>query len=448
MFQRHRLTLLIACTCYYCMLQWSYANVESVLYGSTGFHYHSPPVPFQILAFFMAIAPAAWLPIALDRPSSVCLWMLYLTVIVPTMFIPYHVLAVPPHEVVALPAALLLCFILLIAGSGLPLWELPNIKLRRRTLEMVLAGLALALVGLLVVSSGGLKLNLSLEDVYSRRFAARDFLTAGSLLGYGVAILSRSLVPLSLSIGFLRRNFLLLGCGVTAAAVMFSLAGAKKDFFMPLFLMLLAIVVTRFPKRFGHAVVLGSFGLVFISAMQYIWLDHFQISAYFVRRQIFIPSLLTSLYWDFFTENPYVYYSDGILRWLVPRQYELPIARLIGELHFHSFETNANANVWASGYANIGYVGMLFCTSILAVLLRLIDSIARNGDGVVCALMCGVFALNWSNGALETSMLSNGVLFSLIMLYLLPNPNSDLPAAGPIGFSAPTSPRHPVRGTA
>ena len=44
--------------------------------------------------------------------------------------------------------------------------------------------------------------------------------------------------------------------------------------------------------------------------------------------------------------------------------------------------------------------------------------------------MCGMFGLTWTNGGLQTSMLSNGVLVSLVAIYFLqPSDSRSAPAA-------------------
>jgi hypothetical protein len=95
------------------------------------------------------------------------------------------------------------------------------------------------------------------------------------------------------------------------------------------------------------------------------------------------------------------------------------MARLIGEVYFGNLEANANANVWASAFANVGYTGMFGFTVLLGLMFRLIDGMAKHGDFVVTSLMCGMFGLTWTNGGLQTSMLSNGILVTLFVIFFL-----------------------------
>jgi len=268
------------------------------------------------------------------------------------------------------------------------------------------------------------KVDLSLEDVYERRFAAREIVQPRTMIAYAVTILSTSLGPILVCLGYVRKRWDMLAIGLFGLVSVFSLSGAKTNFFMPLFLLAMFALMSGNRRAFGQKIVFAGCCLVLLSIFEFTQLDSFFVSNYFVRRELLVPSLLTSFYWDFFKDNPHVYYSDGFLRWLISPQYDLPTARLIGEVRFHSFEANANANFWASAFANFGYTGMVLTTLALGTLLRLIDSIARNGEFLVTSLVVGMCAITWSNGALETSMLSNGVALSLAILYLLRAPSA------------------------
>lgn len=118
------------------------------------------------------------------------------------------------------------------------------------------------------------------------------------------------------------------------------------------------------------------------------------------------------------------------MRWLYSSPYDLPMARLIGATYFHSDQNNANANVWASGFGHAGFIGMTVSTIILGFIFRVIDGFARTVDFRVVSLMICLFAISWSNGAIETSLLTYGVLPSILLLHLL---GSDRDLSKPTG---------------
>jgi hypothetical protein len=411
--------VILACCTYFLALNWSYLEVDSVLYGGLGFLYASSPWKVFLTAFFMAVIPSLWLPFELRYPSQVCYWLVYLCVVVPTMFLPYHVLTYESiGEVLPLPASILLSFAVLGLSYRFRPFRVTKPRVNQRLVVGLLTLSAVGLIGLVVYISG-FQFKLSLEDAYERRMDARETVVGGSISAYAIATLSHSLGPLLIAIGYVRRNVVAFAVGVTGAVCIFALSGAKTDIATPAYLFALLVLVARYRNVFGIAIAIAASLLVLGSVAQWLVFERNDLSLFFVRRQIFGPGLLTSFYWDYFNGGNFVYFSDSVLSSFVPRQYDLPMARLIGEAYFGNAEANANANVWASAFANVGYTGMFGFTVLLGLMFRLIDGMAKHGDFVVTSLMCGMFGLTWTNGGLQTSMLSNGVLATLFVLFLL-----------------------------
>src|SRR3990172_3531168 len=78
-----RVLVVLACCLYFIALNWSYLEVDSVLYSGLGFLYTNSPFKVFMTAFVMAVVPSLWLPVELRYPSQVCYWLIYLCVVVP-----------------------------------------------------------------------------------------------------------------------------------------------------------------------------------------------------------------------------------------------------------------------------------------------------------------------------------------------------------------------------
>jgi hypothetical protein len=81
---------------------------------------------------------------------------------------------------------------------------------------------------------------------------------------------------------------------------------------------------------------------------------------------------------------------------------------------------NADANIWADGFANFGYLGMLGATLALGAWLWLVDSSGRNRNARLIMLMVGVPGFVLANCGLLTSLGNHGLGFTLLLIYLLP----------------------------
>lgn len=415
-----RALCVLLCCMYYAAIVSSYALVESQHFDFVEMHFEPPPLVYQMLGAVLGILPAFWLPLGSNRPSVVCSWILYLTVVAPMTFVPYHILDRSPVEVVVLPLTIVGLFLLMSVLTTLPRLRLPQPGGNSRLVVWCLQAL-LVVLGLLVAGvDGQFRLNLSLEDVYLRRFAARDAVGDGSMTAYAISTLTYAVAPVCLLLGVLRRRWGLVGMATLAFLTVYSYRATKTDLFMPLFLSGLAVALAWQKVRFGTLVAAAALAVVVTSIGLQVIFDSPTLSAYLVRRQIMVPSVLTSFYWDFFLDRPAMLYTDRFYgRFFFEPRYDMTLTRLIGYEYFGRDSVNANTCFWASAFANLGYGGMIALTAALSWLLRLYDSIAATANNVLCSAMAGLLAFQLSNGALENCMITGGVAVTVVLLYFL-----------------------------
>ena len=132
---------------------------------------------------------------------------------------------------------------------------------------------------------------------------------------------------------------------------------------------------------------------------------------------------LTSVYLDFFSHHPPLYYADSFLSGYLESPFPLPYGRMIGEYiaTYRPTLNNATANFLADGYANIGYVGMFFSTIVLWLVLAVADSLAEWKDPIFTGALMIPLALAFSNVPVHTAMMSNGGFIILLLLTIAPN---------------------------
>src|SRR2546428_36363 len=54
------------------------------------FHYNPPPTSCIMLAWILSVTPSLRMPMRLTRPSQLAYWVLYITVFIPSMFLPLY----------------------------------------------------------------------------------------------------------------------------------------------------------------------------------------------------------------------------------------------------------------------------------------------------------------------------------------------------------------------
>jgi hypothetical protein len=80
----------------------------------------------------------------------------------------------------------------------------------------------------------------------------------------------------------------------------------------------------------------------------------------------------------------------------------------------------SNANLWADGFSNFGYAGLLVASLLFAIVLWLYDSMAVGSDRRFAALAIGLPAFALANTGLLTALLTNGIGFAMVLIYLMP----------------------------
>lgn len=413
-----RALVFLLCMAYAVLFNCCYAYVESPLYDYTGLTYAPPPWPYLLFGYSITLLPAAWLPIAMQRPSHFAYWWIYLVVIAPGMFVPFHVLSQPASEVIFLPCSLMALYMLLLSFG-----QLPDFHVTRFGISSTWYFRCLLVLGVTGIAWIAATQNLPTTAVFGNldalRMNSRETLIGGSLDAYAIAAIQHCIGPLLFAYGIAARRPLLWGLGVLTAFLSFCVAGEKTLLALPVLMLMVGYAAHHFRKYFGIVLICGVMALLAASMCEYLWRESSHISAYGSRRVLVVPAHLTSYYWDYYTSHSHSMFSSGTIGRLLGSSAELTPAQQIGLTYLGTSEANAVANIWASAFAEAGYTGMLVVTLGMGVLLRLIDRLAKEFP-VLGTMLVVCIATAWAEGAFQTSFLSRGVVPLLIMLFVVP----------------------------
>jgi hypothetical protein len=417
-----RLLLLCLCVTYASLFVLSYKWVESPLYSYTGLVYAPPPTQFVLLGFAMALLPAGCLPISFRRPSHVVYWWLYLVVIVPCMFVPYHVLSKPPLHVMLLPTTLLAMFLLLLLFDQLPAIILPRIGVPWPWFYWGLGLLGFVCIGWTLTMQNPLAAELH-WDSHELRMSARNSLPGGTLNAYMTAAIQSCVGPILVAYGIARRRPGWWCLGLATAFFSVCIAGEKTLLVLPFLMLVVGYAADRFGRYFGVILTCGAIVLVAAAMLEYTIYQTSNISGYGSRRVLVVPAHLTAYYWEYFSSHPQNYFASGAIARLLGSTADLTPSQMIGLAYMGTSAANANANIWASAFAEAGYTGMLIVTICAGALLKLFDGMLRHSP--VCGVMIVTcIATAWAEGALQTSLLSRGVAPMFVILLFVPTTRS------------------------
>src|SRR5215471_15125096 len=107
---RDRSLVILAVVIFVTLYQWVYISWLSPVWGYMGFAYNVPSIGSLSLGCALAILPSLWMPLVIIRPSQLIYWLIFVTVYVPSLFVPIFAALVPEWEVVQLMCALFMGF--------------------------------------------------------------------------------------------------------------------------------------------------------------------------------------------------------------------------------------------------------------------------------------------------------------------------------------------------
>lgn len=322
-----------------------------------------------------------------------------------------------------LPIGTLYWMLLLFWEFKLPVLSLKPLAAKHSRLLFALLSIFSAAVVLYV--SGrytGFRLTLDFLNVYDIRAEAAAY-SMPRLLSY---LLNWQTILLSTEILYwLSEKQYLPAFGLVIVYLFYFSIGAHKSVFFFLLLILAAAFLYR--KWMLRWCVPCLMGIGLLAFGEYILRGSVWICSLFIRRVMYIPVQLADYYQKYFSENPILYFRDGILHHLgYENPYSLSIVRLLGEYE-GNMGTNANNGLLGDLFSNLPVpAGLLLMPLLLVGCFRLLDLTAARKDERIYLPFCLFFANTFINSGWSTTLLTHGFLLSCLLLYIFPKKENTL----------------------
>ncbi|MSR88627.1 MAG: hypothetical protein EXS67_03120 [Candidatus Margulisbacteria bacterium] len=263
--------------------------------------------------------------------------------------------------------------------------------------------------------------SLSGQEIYALRddFAVKTSRGIAYFLGWQANVIC----VVILAIGMLRKKPLWIIFALIIQIFLFATAGMKSHIFTPPIFMICYFGLRKFYKNFTFY-LLGVF-TVFMVLIPVAVESQYNLppimTTFSVRRTFLVPSQLYFYYYSFFLEHPYDYFSSHFpIKLFSKSNYKKDIPGEIGWEFYRERKAHANASMFADGFSDAGFIGMLINTLLLCLWLGAIDCLAKNKEKELVAgtILMPTLALN-STG-LISAIIGNGFVVSLLIIYLLP----------------------------
>ncbi|MEQ9010062.1 hypothetical protein [Algiphilus sp.] len=410
-----RSTYVAAAVMFRALLEWSYIAFVSEHFRYTGFLLEITPLKYAE-SWALYIVLAAWSPRQLLRVSDYLMTYLFAGLLAPLLVL--YAYADKDRFALYVVLAGVLLIEVFRRGRSIRFPMVRNGQNLGLFLMMVLAGA----VSVWYVVSGGLAfLNFNLAEVYDYRRAAAE-VTGGGIMSYVNAWAPKVAGPALLAY-FLWKKLYLFAVGVLALHVFwFGVSAHKSVLFYPFLVVFLWVWFRR--TRALSFIIFGMGGAVGSSLAWYFITGDTFLGSLFIRRVFFVIASNTFDYYEFFSHNPRVFWSNSIASGFLQYPYHVNPALLIGQ--WRDTEAHVNNSFLSTGYMHAGVMGVMVYGLVCGLLFRLFDSIVRQGIPLwvgVAVLVVPAQALILS-ADLPTALLTHGIGLAVLVLFLLRDPDA------------------------
>ncbi|PYG87165.1 oligosaccharide repeat unit polymerase [Ruminiclostridium sufflavum DSM 19573] len=399
---------------YKIFLEFSYLKLINPIWGYMGFNLDINYIKL-IETYILLIIIYIIVPKSDFKISNVFLQFLYLMMIIPTL----SIYAMKNESRVFLYAFVIGFLITILTVKYMPKIKLIRIKVSKKLFVLMLFLITITTYFLIIKDNGMPTLGaLNLFNVYKIR---SEFVSSLSIINYLLMWQAKIINPFLIGYFYYKGKYKSIILVILFQIVLFLLT-AYKSFLFSLVLVLGSVYLIKI-KKF-YTIFAGGMVLIVLSSFV---LGIFKISDYptsfITNRVLFVPAQNYFFYYDFFSDNQKAYLTQSIIGNIfgLKEIYNTNITYMIGELYYGSSKMMVNTGYLADAYMNFGILGMLFFSILLGIIFILIDQISKRVDKtiVVATFIFPIYSL--VDGALQTSLLTHGLLISIILIYFIDN---------------------------
>lgn len=262
---------------------------------------------------------------------------------------------------------------------------------------------------------------VALDDVYDLRFESAQY-DYGPLVNYPLAWLGTLCLSFYYARGFLRWSPWDIGIAIVISLLLYAAMGVKSALLMGIAVYGLIVLFNageQFLLRLLVALAAITIILVLLPYQEDGPLRF--IRAMFLLRVLGTGGWSMSLYYEFFSQNGYTYYTHigpiGAMTGAYPYG-ALGLGQVIGLRYFGTEEANFNANFWASdAFAAMGVLGVPVATAALCVVWFGLNRAASEFSTRFAVVWLCAFWQGLLNAPISVALLSCGGLWVVALMY-------------------------------
>ncbi|WP_408955105.1 O-antigen polymerase [Natroniella sp. ANB-PHB2] len=407
-----RILFMLNCLLFKIFLDVSYIYIISQNYAYSGLSLNLNI--FKVIeSFLVLIIFSRFLPCKIKKISDFFFTFLYAPLVIPLLSIYGMKDKSRIYIYMILISALLVYFIINI----LPKLKLP-ILIQGRFIAVYSAIFFSIFIFVWIGYRGGFSyLNFNLLKVYDYRRIVGTQVFPG-IFSYFMTWYGKVINIFLMTYFLWKKNKLGVIVTIILQILFFSITAHRAMLFYPV----LIFFIYYFVKKHNIiSILMFSLTLVVLISSIFYWItDNSILISLFVRRVFFITADHHYNYFDFFSEYGYIYMPNNVLSSVFRYPFDVPVQMVISQYLYGHLDTWVNTGFLATSYMHFGFIGMLIFSSIIGLILKLMDSIIENRMPKwvgISIMIIPMFSLRSAD--LPTILLTHGLGLSLIFLWLL-----------------------------
>lgn len=424
--RKELLLFMVFVVIYRLLLDWSFKKVISVCYGYSGFTYLPSTslciMSWAILVLFTYLVFRYYFSI--EKISHEILFLFFLIAVVPftsmmgggqfnTEFVVYNIIY---WAMIFLAAA---------AIDNSRSCRMAMKKKKVRDINIVLIGITIISFVIIVYISGkytGFRLNYSLssEIIYDFRQEAKEN-NLPTILRY-ILMWIQVIMPVLIAYFISKKNHLMVAICIITVLLMFGYNGAKTPFLMAILAVLFNVMKGIKLQKINRWVIVWVTIFCFVSVLEYIFHGTYVLEGMFIRRVLFLPNLVSSYYFDFFSYNMPDFFRSGALSFLFDGGPYQNLQSTIG-LKFTGTEQWMNGGMIADAVMNLGLAGVFIFPWLIIITLHILDRCSEGIDIRIYITTSILIAFTLINSFLSVTLVSHGSIVLMILLQAMKSSN-------------------------
>lgn len=296
-------------------------------------------------------------------------------------------------------------------------FSFPPLKIsqKKKTITMIVLPLVLMIpVFLTFKYEINLKV-LLLKEVYETRDVFSEKMLGYLTYIYHIEI--KTIIPLALVFFMIKKKYILVVVLTLALIYLYVISGNKIVYFTTFIFVFFYYLGSSFTSKISNFFIVTIALLLIAPIIDNLFFSTPILQGTFVNRFLFIPSLLTQWYFEFFDGNSFYFAESHFFNQFIKSPYDMPVGYLLTKIYWGEPAVFANNGVVSDGFMNLGYLGVVLFSVIFSLLFSLFNSFNMN-KGYFGVFFTYIYLM--LSVPFLSSFITGGIfIFIVIVLFLL-----------------------------